>query len=81
MQKEFSQMWRSSTHESIELFHAYFRNFNFNKHWHDELAVGIIQSGAEKLDYRGQTEIIPQGDIVAINPGEVHTGYTGSEEG
>ncbi|WP_444898684.1 AraC family transcriptional regulator [Microbulbifer sp. VAAC004] len=81
MQKEFLAIWRSPKHSGIELFHAHFRSFAFNKHWHDELAIGIIQAGAEKLDYRGQSNIIPQGNIVAINPGEIHTGYSGSEQG
>ncbi|WP_226647895.1 AraC family transcriptional regulator [Microbulbifer variabilis] len=81
MQKEFSKFWRNPAYKNIELFHAHFRQFTFSKHWHDELAIGIIQRGAEKLDYRGQTAVIPQGGIVTINPGEIHTGYSGSDQG
>ncbi|GAB2896812.1 AraC family ligand binding domain-containing protein [Microbulbifer echini] len=81
MQKEFSKVWRNVDYPGIELFHAYFHQFCFGKHWHDELAIGIIQAGAEQLDYRGETAILPQGSIVAINPSEVHTGFSGSDHG
>lgn len=81
MRKEFSKSWRNAQQPDVELFSAYFRNFSFARHWHDELAIGIVQTGAEGLDYRGQKALIPRGQIVTINPGEVHTGFAGSDSG
>ncbi|WP_444930341.1 AraC family ligand binding domain-containing protein [Microbulbifer sp. SSSA002] len=81
MQKEFSKVWRNPRHRDIELFHAYFRQFSFAKHWHDELAIGIFLSGVEKLDYRGETLTLPRGTLAALNPGEIHTGFSGSDSG
>ncbi|WP_444957163.1 AraC family ligand binding domain-containing protein [Microbulbifer sp. ZKSA002] len=81
MRNEFSKAWRSPSHCGIELFHAYFHKFSFAKHWHDELAIGIFLSGVEKLDYRGETVTIPQGTLAALNPGEIHTGFSGSDSG
>ncbi|MFC6632268.1 AraC family transcriptional regulator [Microbulbifer taiwanensis] len=81
MPKEFSKSWKSAQHPDVELFSASFRKFSFARHWHDELAVGIVQAGAEGLDYRGQKALIPRGQIVTINPGEVHTGFAGSDSG
>lgn len=79
--REFSKIWRSHTQPELELLKASFRQFSFNKHWHEELAVGVIERGAEGLNYRGSNILVPQHQIVAINPGEVHTGYAGTENG
>ncbi len=79
--KEFSRLWRSDEVSGIEMLSASFKKFEFTKHWHEELAVGIILSGAEGLDYRGEKLTIPQGQIIAINPAEPHTGFAASEQG
>lgn len=67
--------------DGIELLSACFKTFEFSKHWHDELAIGLILKGAEGLEYKGSTIFIPEGHIVAINPSEIHTGFAGSEIG
>ncbi|GLO63846.1 AraC family transcriptional regulator [Vibrio sp. MACH09] len=78
---EYSRIWQSDTVKGIELLRASFQQFEFSKHWHDELAIGVIEHGAEGLHYRGNNIIIPENQIVAINPSEVHTGFAGCDSG
>lgn len=78
---EQSKLWRSEEYAGIELLSATYTNFEFKKHWHDELAIGVIEAGAESVWYRGENLLVPQQHIIAINPGEVHTGLAGVESG
>ncbi|MDB4837146.1 AraC family transcriptional regulator [Marinomonas sp.] len=78
---ESSKIWKNEAMSGIELLSARYTKFEFSKHWHDELAIGIIEDGAEGLLYRGQNLIVPKKHIVAINPSEVHTGFAATEDG
>jgi len=78
---EYAKLWRNEEYKNIELLSASFKDFSFSKHWHDELSIGLIQKGVETVDYRGSKIDIPQGNIIAINPSEVHTGFAGSKQG
>ena len=78
---EHARVWRPQHWPGIELLAASFTQFEFGRHWHDELAIGVIERGAEGLDYRGARVIVPQQHIVAINPAEVHTGFAGCDSG
>ena len=78
---EYAKLWRNKEYKSIELLSASFKDFSFSKHWHDELSIGLIEKGVETVEYRGSKIDIPQGNIIAINPSEIHTGFSGSSEG
>lgn len=78
---EKSKIWRNAALPGIELLSASYTKFEFSKHWHDELAIGLIEDGAEGLFYRGSNLLVPQQHIVAINAGEVHTGFAGAPKG
>jgi len=78
---EKSKIWRNDTFSGVELLSARYTKFEFSKHWHDELAIGMIEDGAEGLLYRGKNLVIPKKHIVAINPSEVHTGFSGAPNG
>ncbi|QKJ23491.1 AraC family transcriptional regulator [Poseidonibacter lekithochrous] len=78
---EYAKIWKNKEYNNIELLSASFKKFSYSKHWHDEYAIGLIQKGVEGLDFNGSKIHIPQNNIVAINPGEVHTGFSGSKHG
>ena len=78
---EKSKIWTNETFKGVELLSASYTKFKFTKHWHEELAIGVIEEGAEGLYYRGKNLVIPKRHIVAINPSEVHTGFSGSPSG
>lgn len=47
---------------------------SFPKHTHDQFGIGIIQSGAQaSLSGRGMVEA-EAGDVISVNPNEVHDG-------
>lgn len=78
---EYAKIWKNKQYNNIELLSASFKQFSYSKHWHDEFAIGLIQKGIEGLDFNGSKIHIPQNNIVAINPGEVHTGFSGCDTG
>src|ERR1700722_6606517 len=46
----------------------------FARHWHEQYGVGFIHQGAHKsASGRGMVEA-GAGDIITVNPGEVHDG-------
>ena len=46
----------------------------FGRHTHDEFGIGVIERGAQKsASGRGVVEAGP-GDVITVNPGEVHDG-------
>lgn len=46
----------------------------FGKHMHDQFGIGVIHEGAQKsLSGRGVVQAVC-GDVISVNPGEVHDG-------
>lgn len=78
---ETSKIWKNKTLPNVELLSATYTDFQFSKHWHDELAIGVIERGAEGLLYQGENLVVPENKIVAINPGEIHTGSAAATHG
>lgn len=53
----------------------------FPKHWHDQFGVGIVLAGAQRsLSGRGMVEA-GAGDLITVNPGEIHDGAPIGEAG
>jgi len=78
---ETSKLWINQALPGVELLSASYTKFEFSKHWHDELAIGIIEDGAEGLFYNGNNLLVPKQHIIAINPSEIHTGFAGAPKG
>lgn len=54
---------------------------HFARHTHDQFGIGVIVSGAQKsASGRGPVEAGP-GDVITVNPGEVHDGAPIGDEG
>ncbi|MGE5597888.1 MAG: AraC family ligand binding domain-containing protein, partial [Bacteroidota bacterium] len=53
----------------------------FAPHIHEGFAIGVIEAGAEGFSYRHSYHVAPAGTIVAINPGERHTGEAAAQSG
>jgi len=49
-------------------------NHSFPRHTHDEYGIGVVLSGAQRSwSSVGQVESLP-GDVITVNPGELHDG-------
>lgn len=74
--QETANYWQVNDLEAMELLHARYITHTFDRHVHDGYALGVIEYGTEAFYYRGNRQVIaPAGSIVAVNPGEIHTGY------
>ncbi|MBL1073847.1 AraC family transcriptional regulator [Nocardia sp. 2] len=78
---EQARLWTSAASPQVDLLAARFESFEFDKHSHEQLAVGVIEEGAEGLHLTGGKVVIPAGQLVIINPGQVHTGFAAVESG
>ena len=65
----------------MECLTAHFWGHRFAPHVHDSYVIALIERGAERF-HHGRTEhIAGAGSIVLLNPGAVHTGQRGADEG
>ncbi|MFD9903656.1 AraC family transcriptional regulator [Streptomyces sp. NPDC059063] len=78
---EHARLWTASGSAQVELLAARFERFSFDRHSHEQLSVGVIEQGAEGLHLPGGTVVIPAGQLVVLNPGQVHTGFAAEESG
>lgn len=81
MKEEHAHYWRVAEFDDLELLHATFITHSFARHIHEGFAIGMVERGAETFYYRRATHIAGVGSVVAVNPGEIHTGQAFTEEG
>jgi len=62
----------------VEVLKATYQSQTFTRRTHDAYTLGIVLDGAGTFWCRGTEHFAGKGDIVAIPPGEVHTGSVGS---
>lgn len=80
-ERESAVFWRDRELRGLELLRARFVTHSYAPHTHEGFALGVIETGAETFRYRHTTHVAPAGAVVAINPGEVHTGSAALPEG
>jgi len=61
-------------------FQNNYRNFSFPKHFHDDYLIQIINKGNNSFYCNGGNYHAVPGDIVLINPGEIHNGNCAIDE-
>ncbi len=76
--KEFAAYQRF---EDLEWLHARFVTHEFAPHTHQGFAVGIIERGVEAFKYRKALHFAVPGQIVTVNPDELHTGFAAETGG
>src|SRR5450755_3035509 len=59
-----------------DIFSNRYKNFTFPKHFHELFLIQIIEEGQNEFYCNGMKYRVGPDDLVFINPGEVHTGYT-----
>lgn len=48
------------------------RDVNYTRHWHETFSVGIITGGRSSYVNGAHNEVVEQGTLVVMNPGDVH---------
>ena len=75
------KFWRDPALDNLELLHARYITHAFAPHTHEGYVIGAVEQGAEQFTYRKNRHVADTGSIVLINPGEVHTGSSATEDG
>lgn len=79
--KEQSRCFTLDLSGRIEVLHATYQHHAFAPHWHEQYAIGVIDSGIERFQYGGATHCATPGQLVLLNAGEIHTGEAFDERG
>ncbi|MGQ3215333.1 MAG: AraC family transcriptional regulator [Shinella sp.] len=76
------KMWRSSALADTLFLWANYRDHRFQRHFHEEFAIGIIEEGCQAFSYDSRHRVdLPRGTVCLISPGMVHEGWVGAENG
>jgi AraC-like ligand binding domain len=82
MAKDLAQTWRNPHLRDTLFLRADFRSQRFDRHFHEEYAMGVIDGGCQAFVYDlGRRLDMPGGSVALIAPGVVHSGWAGVEEG
>lgn len=71
--------WTVDGLAGVEFLRAVDLRHHYGRHCHDAYAIGVIEAGVGGNHCRGADHYTPAGTIVAMNPGEAHTGYTAGD--
>jgi AraC-like DNA-binding protein len=79
--EECARVWSHAALKDVELFQGSYRKYEFAPHFHSVPAIGVVDRGAMRCDYRSATHDIPTGGIILLNPGDVHAPGPLTEQG
>jgi AraC-like DNA-binding protein len=65
----------------VELLEAAFEHHAYDRHSHETLAIGITLRGVQRFWCRGSTHDSRPGDVIVLDPGDVHDGRSGAHGG
>ncbi|MFC3530944.1 AraC family ligand binding domain-containing protein [Vogesella facilis] len=65
----------------VELYRAHIVRYAFEPHTHEAFGLGAIVSGVERFRYSGSEHLAPTGSLLLMNPDELHTGQSATEQG
>lgn len=71
---EFARLWREPRFDGMECLNARFRRHVYAPHRHETYVIGVITAGTELYRYRGVVHAAKAGDVVVLNPDELHDG-------
>ena len=77
-----STIWHLMQLSGVSLLHADYASHQFAPHYHEELAIGVIQRGKLHVNIgKNGRMTLSAGHIVIINPGEIHEGFADPRDG
>jgi len=81
LESDRARLWRDPHLDGMELLHARYVTHAFAPHAHETFAIGVVLAGALSFSYRKEREIISSGEVMVINPHEMHTGQAVGAQG
>ncbi len=79
--REQVRFWQVPELKNLELLWARFFTHVFPPHSHEEFTMCIVRRGVLTVDYHHENHTVPAGEIIIINPAELHTGAPMDEHG
>jgi AraC-like DNA-binding protein len=76
-----TRSWTVPEIAHLECFRTVRFVHEYPRHSHETWSIGVVDYGTGGIWYRGANQRGGAGQIIAINPGEVHTGYPLQKEG
>lgn len=70
-----SKFWKPIEKDDLILNKAFFNNYGFDKHFHEEYAIGVIGQGCIDGFVDGSTKTINKTSIMTINPDTAHSNW------
>lgn len=74
--RNYTRAWAVSDLPGLECFRADQITHHFDRHSHAGYVIGVSETGVSGTYYQHATHHIPPGEIIVMNPGEVHTGFS-----
>lgn len=74
LERDTAWRWRDGALGDVEFLTAQYVSQVFAPHTHEGYAFGVIEGGVETFWYRGANRIAVPGQLIALNPDELHTG-------
>ncbi|RFS85289.1 AraC family transcriptional regulator [Actinomadura spongiicola] len=81
MGDEVAHYFRHPALPEVDLLRARYVTHRFARHTHDGYVFGVIDAGVEEFEHPGGVQRAGPGSVVVVNPGVVHGGHAGVEEG
>lgn len=79
--REHAKFWRAEEFDNLELLHATYITHTFDKHYHDEYVIGVVVRSQYSFFCVNRNILAGKGQVILINPGEIHSGYAINEAG
>lgn len=79
--EESARVWSHPALQAVELFQGSYRKYEFAQHFHAVPAIGVVDSGAMRFDYKGTAHHVTAGAVMLLNPGDVHAPGPVAEQG
>lgn len=76
-----ARLWTPPGHPGFRFFKARFTSFVFDRHTHEEFALGVIEEGGQRFVHKGTRHEAPPLSIISVNPDEVHDGQAATRDG
>lgn len=67
--------WLAPGLRSVEMSAADYGAQRFSRHWHTGFAVGVATRHAQGFHANGREWTVGAGDLIVLNPGQIHDGY------
>ena len=74
------EFFKSDHVPSLTVLKAAIGDFSYDRHAHEEYALGVTLAGRQDFFSGGQFHRSPPGNVILFNPEDVHDGHSGGEQ-